>query len=329
MQRSSGRRIQLPSMNNPPITVLMPVYNAEAYLCEAIDSILAQTFGDFEFVIVNDGSTDASEIIVRSYTDRRIRLVNRSNGGVSAALNTGLEAARGKYIARFDADDICAPHRLAVQYRFMLEHPEYVLIGSDADYVSKSGEYIFTHRSPGYSDAEIRARIFEKNPFIHSVVFYPKDVVIECGGYDPKALIFEDHLLWVKLIQKGKVCNMRESLVTVRLSPESVTTDERLWGKRFFSLRREILMSGKPITPEQENELSKIVKARKVGRLKGAGYHLFVAKKHLWNNHRPREARRHLLRSMRIKPFLPISYLLYGFSFLPESLIEKIYTRLK
>jgi glycosyltransferase involved in cell wall biosynthesis len=316
-------------MSVPPVTVLMPVYNAENYLREAMDSILNQTFRDFEFVIVNDGSTDHSEEIIRSYRDERIRLVNRPNGGVSAALNTGLQEARGKFIARFDADDICTPERLHEQYEFMTRNPEYVLIGSDADYISKTGEYIFTYNSPGYTDEEIREKIFERNPFIHSVVFYPKAVINRCGGYDPRAHTFEDHLLWVKVIAFGKVCNFRKSYIKVRLSPESVTTDERLWGRKFLELRRQILMSNTPVSDEQEARLLAVIKSSKVATVKGAGYHLFVAKKLLWNNHRPAEARKHLVSSMKIKPLLPANYFLYFLSFLPEAFIYRLYQLLR
>src|SRR5687768_3609783 len=112
-----------------PVTVLMPVYKGERHIAEAIDSVLAQTFRDFELLIVNDGSTDGTAAIVKAYNDQRIVLLSRPNGGVSAALNTGLEQARGEYIARFDADDVCYPHRLQVQYDFLRSHPDYVMVG--------------------------------------------------------------------------------------------------------------------------------------------------------------------------------------------------------
>lgn len=307
----------------------MPAYNCEGYIRDAIDSILEQTFGNFEFLIINDGSTDGTEQVIKSYTDRRIRLISQPNGGVSRALNTGLKEAKGKYIARFDADDICYPTRLEEQYQFMLQHPDYVLIGSDADYVSKSGNFIFSYISTGHTNEEIQARIFERNPFIHSVVFFPKEIAIQCGGYDPHAHTFEDHLLWVKVVRLGKVCNFRKSLIKVRLNPESVTTDERLRGKRFLELRKKILESDAPITAEDEQELMAIIRSQNSAAIKKLGYHLFVAKKFLWNNYQPREARKHIFAALRSKPFTPGIYTLLLLSFLPKGLILKLYSSVK
>ena len=313
----------------PPITVLMPVYNGEKYVADAIDSILAQTFRDFEFLIVNDGSKDKTEEIIRSYSDPRIRLLNKENGGVSCALNHGLEHAKGKYIARFDADDICYPQRLQEQYDFMLKNPDYVLIGSDADYVNQFGEFIFTYESTGHSNEEIQSRIYERNPFIHSVVFFPREVVMQCGGYDVKAHTFEDHLLWVKVLRKGKVCNFKTSYIKVRLNPESVTTDERVRGKRFLELRKQILESDRPISDADEQELLAIIKSQSSDKIKKMGYNLFVAKKYLWNNHQPTLARKYLLESIRLQPMETSAYLLLGLSFLPGSIISRIYNTFK
>src|SRR4051794_13726774 len=106
-------------MSNVKISVLMPAYNVANFIGEAIRSILNQSFKDFEFIIINDGSTDETESIIQSFSDSRIILVTQENKGVAAALNSGLSIAKSNYIARFDADDICYPHRLAKQYQFM------------------------------------------------------------------------------------------------------------------------------------------------------------------------------------------------------------------
>src|SRR5690606_20662324 len=98
--------------------------------------------------------------------------------------------------------------RLQEQLDFMKMHPDHVLVGADAEYVSDTGEHIFSYTSPAHTNEEIRSRIYERNPFIHSVVFVPRQVLIEAGGYDPRAHTFEDHLLWVKVIKKGQVHNI-------------------------------------------------------------------------------------------------------------------------
>lgn len=112
----------------------MPAYNAEKYLREAIDSILAQTFTDFELIIINDGSTDFTKDIILSYTDQRIRYIeNEQNSGICVTLNKGLDAARGRYIARMDSDDISLPRRLEVQVQYMDSHPEIGVAGTDIE----------------------------------------------------------------------------------------------------------------------------------------------------------------------------------------------------
>ena len=105
------------------VTVLMPAYNAGSYIAEAIRSVLAQSFTDFELLIVNDGSTDNTGRIIRSFTDSRITVIDQANQGIAAALNTGLSKAKAPYIARFDADDICLPGRLQNQFDFLSYTP--------------------------------------------------------------------------------------------------------------------------------------------------------------------------------------------------------------
>src|SRR5580692_1553381 len=114
--------------DSPKVTVLMPAYNAGKYIGEAITSVLEQSFTDFELLIINDGSTDNTEKIIRSFKDSRIVLINQDNKGIAAALNAGLNMARANYIARFDADDICYPDRLKIQYDFITTYPQYSVI---------------------------------------------------------------------------------------------------------------------------------------------------------------------------------------------------------
>lgn len=311
------------------VTILMPVYNGEKYIAEAIDSVLAQTFTDFEFLIVNDGSTDSTEKIISSYNDPRIKLVNQVNGGVSCALNTGLSLAKGKFIARFDSDDICYPERLMEQVAFMKQNPDYVLIGSDADYVTEQGDFVFYYENTGHSDTEIRERIYEKNPIIHSTVLFVKDVIINAGAYDKGAHTFEDHLLWVKVIKYGKVCNVKKPFIKVRLNSDSVTTDERLRGKRFLELRRQILLRGDVVKPEESAELLKIIRSQNSGALKKLGYLLFVSKKYLWNNYQPALARKHILQALKIKPLLLDLYILLFLSYLPRQIVLSFYRFIK
>ena len=137
-------------MENPKITVLMPVFNAENFLNKAIESILTQTFKDFEFLIINDGSTDNSEQIINNYAkkDSRIRLINRENHGLVDTLNFGLKQAKAELIARFDADDICMPSRLKEQFDFMQMDKTLALVGSFIQIISVNDENIRIGRYP-------------------------------------------------------------------------------------------------------------------------------------------------------------------------------------
>src|SRR4051812_37233803 len=114
---------------HPPVTVLMPAYNAGLYIREAIDSVLNQSYEDFEFLIINDGSTDDTKAILDGYTDRRLKVVHQENLQLVRTLNKGLSLAAGKWIARFDADDVCLPGRLAAQLEFISRNPDHILVG--------------------------------------------------------------------------------------------------------------------------------------------------------------------------------------------------------
>jgi GT2 family glycosyltransferase len=222
----------------PRVTVLMPAYNAGKYIADAIRSVLDQSFADFELLIVDDGSTDNTVDIVNSFTDPRIRLQIQSNKGISVALNAGLKASRGYYIARFDADDICFPQRLARQVTFLDAQPACLVVGSDAEYISENGDHLFDFQCSGHSHAEILEKLYSVCPFIHSGVMYRKDAILQAGGYSLFAYNFEDHLLWVQLLRSGKCANLPEALIKVRINPNSVTIDEKWRGRRFRRLKR-------------------------------------------------------------------------------------------
>ena len=126
-----------------PISVVMSVYNSEKYIIEAIESVLSQTFNDFEFIIVNDGSTDNSLSLIKSINDPRIKIIDQENKGLSKALNIGINIAKGKYIARLDADDIALPTRFEKQYKFLENNPECVALGTEAIYTTEDGKELY------------------------------------------------------------------------------------------------------------------------------------------------------------------------------------------
>jgi glycosyltransferase involved in cell wall biosynthesis len=305
---------------NPAITVLMPAYNAEKYIGEAIRSVLQQTYTDFELVIVNDGSTDNTLNIINSFNDARIIVINQPNMGVAAALNIGLIHARAPYIARFDADDVCYPYRLEKQIRFLQDNPEYILVGSEAKYILENGDFLFDFHCIAYSHEQIMEKLYFYCPFVHPTVMYKKENVCNAGGYPADAHNFEDYLLWTKIVHAGKFCNLTEPLIKYRLNSTSVTIDEKWRGKRFRRLKRMIVKRGS-ITAKEGNELLAIIKTQDVRKIKESAYHALCGKKFLADNYQPEKARGHVHKAIKIHPLRLDNYLLYTVSYFPEKLI--------
>ena len=228
-------------MRNPKITVLMPVYNAEAYIGQAIESVLSQTFSDFEFVIVNDGSKDRSADIVRLFADPRIRLIdNKENAGVIARLNEGLALTEGEYIARIDADDVWADkEKLAKQAAFLDMNRDYGMIGTLGTAIGKSGEKLYPLDYPT-ADAEIRKKALVKNCFINCSVMIRKSILGKSGGYDAAEKHAEDYGLWLRIGSVSKFANLPERMVSYRVTPEGDSLSNNI-----RSIRNSILLAKK------------------------------------------------------------------------------------
>jgi glycosyltransferase involved in cell wall biosynthesis len=207
-------------MNTPKVTVLMPVYNAERFLREAIDSILIQTFEDFEFIIIDDGSTDGSKDIVRSYIDPRIRFFeNEINLGISETLNKGIKLAACEMIARMDADDVSYPHRLQKQYNYMTQHPNCALLSTWARVVTEDKRFVRLER--------YRSKFYYYNLtfecwMYHPTIMFRKEPVEAVGMYSMK--YSEDYDLFWKLSTAFEIGNLAETLLDYRLSSTSLNT---------------------------------------------------------------------------------------------------------
>ena len=146
----------------PKVSAIMPAYNAEQFIRSAVDSILAQTYEDFELIILNDGSTDNTQSIIEAYSDPRIRLINKENSGVASTLNLGLEEARGKFIWRHDADDISLPRKLEKEMVFLDAHPEFVLCATQVAFMSERGKVAWNKEQPkeGWLGPEAYREVF-------------------------------------------------------------------------------------------------------------------------------------------------------------------------
>lgn len=313
-------------MSNPTVTVLMPAYNAAKYIGEAISSILRQTWADFELLIVDNGSNDDTVPVIATFNDKRIRVIREPLRGVAFALNTGLSEAKGNYIARFDADDICDPSRLEKQLEFLEKNKDYIACGSDAEYISEDGEHLFNFSCVGHTHEEIVQQLSIDCPIIHSAVMYRKQTVLEAGGYPADAHNFEDYLLWVHIAKNGKYYNIPEKLVTVRFNHESVTIDEKWRGTNFRQLKRKIINQGF-VTPAEGEELLSIIKEQDNQKIKKGAYYALCGKKFLLDNHQPAKARMNLRKAIRIFPSRVDNYIFYVLTYFPKPLVQWLHSK--
>jgi glycosyltransferase involved in cell wall biosynthesis len=210
---------------NPLVSVLMPAYNAEKYIGEAIESILNQTFKDFEFIIVNDGSKDNTLKIIEKYKNRdsRIILINNSvNLKISKSLNTGINLSKGKYIARMDADDYSYPHRLERQFKFMENNPSIGVLGGAMEIINENGKSI-GKRTYASKDKEIRRKMFRYSPFSHPLIMIRKSVLDLAGLYNSRYDSAEDYELYFRLGVYTKFANLSDVLLRYRERSKSIT----------------------------------------------------------------------------------------------------------
>jgi glycosyltransferase involved in cell wall biosynthesis len=209
--------------DTPTVSVLMCVFNGEKYLREAIDSILCQTFTDFEFIIINDKSTDRSVDIIRSYADPRIRLYsNESNIGLTKSLNKGIDLAKGKYIARMDADDISLPDRLATQVEFMESNPHIGVCGTWFELFGDSNSIV----SHPINHDEIILKFFNQNAIGHPTVIIKTSVLHE-NRYNEQYITTQDYELWTRLAISGfKFHNIPSVLLRYRWHNQNISKEK-------------------------------------------------------------------------------------------------------
>ncbi len=205
------------SRARPLVSVVLPVYNGARYLKEAIDSVLAQSFCDFELIIIDDGSEDESAAIVRAYADDRIRFFQQPNKGLAATLNRGISLAAGEFIARQDQDDVCFPERFRRQVEYLKDHPEVGMVGTFAEILAerqKTGRQL----AHPLDDAVLKFGLLFDNHFVHSSMMIRRAVFDEVGGYseDRQRQPPEDYELWSRVIRRFKVANLPEVLMAYR-----------------------------------------------------------------------------------------------------------------
>lgn len=207
------------------LSVVMPVYNSSRFIASAVASILNQTFSDFEFIIIDDGSTDNSLEILKTYQqqDYRIRLISRGNKGLIATLNEAIVMAGAPLIARMDADDISYPERLAKQFTFLQENQEYVAVGTRVQLIDEIGDPIcFFAQKTTHDDIDTDHLNGKGGAIVHPASMFRVEAFHKVGGYRAEYIHAEDFDLWLRMAEVGKLANLPEVLFDYRMHAQSI-----------------------------------------------------------------------------------------------------------
>jgi glycosyltransferase involved in cell wall biosynthesis len=209
----------------PVVSVLTPCFNGAEFLRESIESVLAQSFRDFEYLLVDDGSSDDTLTIMKSFaaSDPRIVVLCKSHSGLTDSLNFGLQRARGEWIARLDADDMAMPERLERQLSLVQKNPEIILAGSGLLEMDRAGNLVRKRSYPRSHVSLMKCLEHMKRFFPHSSAFFSKRRALDLGGYHPRMLGAEDWDLWLRMGRAGKIGCLREPLVKTRRHADSIS----------------------------------------------------------------------------------------------------------
>ena len=213
-------------MSTPPrVSLLMAVYNGKDFLPETIDAVLGQTFRDFEFVIIDDGSTDGAADVLREYAarDDRIKLTIRPNKGLTKSLNEGLGLCAAPLVARVDGDDICRPDRLQKQVAFMDLHPEVVLLGGAYELIDEHGRLLTTLNPPTDNAALQQQCLDGTTPICHPLAMFRREAAMKVGGYDESYIVAQDLDLWLRLGEVGELACLPDIVLQYRMHEKSIS----------------------------------------------------------------------------------------------------------
>lgn len=215
--------------NQPLISVIMSVFNREKYVKESIESILQQSNQNFEYLIVDDGSTDNTSNILKRYAtkDSHIVLIEKKHSGLADSLNVGLRQAKGEWIARLDADDIAVPDRLSSQWNFVRNNRDIVLLGGGCIEIDKNATTIKEHIYPQNHNALIRRLENGKAFFPHSSAFFNKEYIMNLGGYNNKFLRSQDCDLWLRVGENALISCLKTPVVKLRKHSQMISIADR------------------------------------------------------------------------------------------------------
>jgi glycosyltransferase involved in cell wall biosynthesis len=206
----------------PKVSIVMPAFNSARWLTQAISSMTNQSIADFELIIVNDGSSDETETLIADAMrcDARVRGFYHQHAGIAVTLNRGLDLARGRFVARMDADDVAHPDRLETQMAFLEQHPDVVAVGSWAHLIDERGCKTGELR-PATNPAMIARVLAKQNPLVHSSMMFPTEVARRLGGYRKALEGAEDYDLWLRMSECGQLANLPTFLMDLRVHATS------------------------------------------------------------------------------------------------------------
>jgi glycosyltransferase involved in cell wall biosynthesis len=235
---------------NPDVSVVMSVYNDASHLAATLDSVLSQEGVKFEFIVVNDGSTDESGEILESYASRdsRVRVIHQDNAGLTRALIAGCETARGEFIARQDAGDVSLPSRLKGQVALLRDRQDCVLVSCWTDMIGPQGEFLYTMRGTGAASCPINVLSPEAEwgvidgPTSHPSVMFRARQYVLCGGYRSEFYYGQDWDLWYRLASLGTFCTLQNSLCACRITSGSISTSRKQEQYKFAQLSKKAML---------------------------------------------------------------------------------------
>jgi hypothetical protein len=296
----------------PVVSVLLPVWNGDVYLSQAIESVLAQSYRSLELLVVDDGSSDRSLEIAEGYAllDSRVRVFRQERGGYARALNAGIREARGHFIARMDADDVAYPERFEVQVAFMRANPECVVVGSAIEALDQNGQTIgFTYFAAAH-EAIMGELLRGTTSLSHPTVMARRLAVVEAGGYDPDLYPSEDLSLWLILARKGRLANIRQPLLRYRRHEAAVGVRDRAGQLQMTARIVNSVRRTHGLNPLRTTFVS-------AGRVLKARYHFDCARFALVGGRR-RVALKHAARSIQSDPLWAVPYLAFLAALLPR-----------
>jgi len=211
-------------MNDPRVSVVMSVHNCQRYVGQAIRSVLGQTFRNFEFIIINDASTDRTDRVIASFSDERMRIFHHSrNEGLTRSLIEGIAHSRSPYIARIDADDLSHPMRIEVLHDILANDPQTGIAGSFVEFMTSHGRTYWKWELP-QDHGSLRRRFLMGESFSHGATMFRKDLYEKAGGYRPQFIFGQDLDLWLRMSEHCRVTVVDQFLYRQRRSPDRLTT---------------------------------------------------------------------------------------------------------